>query len=125
MDLSVFSWDNFLVWILGFSLLALIIERSLYQIFDSKIWNHLENYIDNLIGNDCLDIKPWISVGACIFLTWSLDLDMIAFMFQKQPLYFSKILTGLFLSGGSTGIYKYLKRVRKLKEVMTEKKEKE
>ena len=44
-------WENFVAIIAAFALLALIIERALYQIFDTKLWKKIEKL---LILTDCV-----------------------------------------------------------------------
>jgi hypothetical protein len=104
-----------------FAFLALIIERALYQIFDSKLWKKFEETINQQTGSDFLDLKPWISVAVSIWVVIQLKLDMIAQIYQKaEPSLSTMILTGLFIAGGSTGIYKFFKRARKLKETINQ-----
>jgi len=116
-DIAAFSWDNFFIWITGFAFLAILIERSLYQMFTLKLWKNLEDMIDKAVGGDYLDLKPIISALVAIYLVFTFDLDMIAFMFQKPTYRFSKVLTGLFLAGGSKGVYKFLKRAREIRDL--------
>jgi len=111
-------WENTIAILLAFAILALIIERALYQIFDLKLWQAFEDGLDKQVGGDFLDLKPWISVAVSMIIVFNLNLDMIAMIFEKkEPLTISLILSGLFIAGGSTGIYKFFKRARKLKEV--------
>ena len=50
-------------------------------------------------------------------ITLRLQVDFIAVVLERENVEFlSMVLTGLFLAGGSTGIYKFLKRARKIKE---------
>jgi len=113
-------WEQLFVFIVAFSIIALIMERALYQIFDTKIWALLENGIDKQMGNDFLDLKPIISITIAILITFNFKLDMIAFILKKDPENFSMVLTALFLSGGTTGIYKFLKNLRKLRQATLE-----
>ena len=39
-----------------------------------------------------------------------------SFHCYSDPDFLAMVLTGLFLAGGSTGIYKFLKRARKIKD---------
>lgn len=115
-------WENFVAIIAAFALLALIIERALYQIFDTKLWKKMENSLDEQAGGDYFDLKPWISAIVSIVIVYRLNLDMVAMIYKADRTHnISLIVTGLFLSGGSTGIYKFFKRARKLKEKITEK----
>ena len=117
IEISEHYWEN-LIGILGmFTLLALAVERALYQIFDSKLWRRLEKYLEEQVGGDFLDLKPWISVIVSLVIAFQLKVDVIATILRKnEPEILSMVLTGLFLAGGSTGIYKFLKRARKLKD---------
>ncbi len=110
-------WENFVAIIAAFAVLSLIIERALYQIFDTKLWGKLEKTLDEQAGGDYFDLKPWISVVVCIVIVYRLNLDMIAMIYKADRSHnISLIVTGLFLAGGSTGIYKFFKRARELKE---------
>ena len=117
IEISENYWEN-LIGILGmFTLLALAVERALYQIFDSKLWRQLEKYLEEQVGGDYLDLKPWISVIVSLVIAFQLKVDVIATILRKnEPEILSMVLTGFFLAGGSTGIYKFLKRTRKLKD---------
>ncbi len=117
IEISENYWEN-LIGILGmFTLLALAVERALYQIFDSKLWRRLEKYLEEQVGGDYLDLKPWISVIVSLVIAFQLKVDVIATILRKnEPEILSMVLTGFFLAGGSTGIYKFLKRARKLKD---------
>ena len=110
-------WENLIGVLLAFALLALVIERALYQIFDSKVWGLIEKNLDEQAGGDYADLKPWISVAVSVTITLRLQVDFIAVVLEREEVDFlSMVLTGLFLSGGSTGIYKFLKRARKIKD---------
>ena len=117
IEISEHYWEN-LIGVLGmFTLLALAVERALYQIFDSKLWRRLEKYLEEQVGGDYLDLKPWISVIVSLVIAFQLKVDVIATILRKnEPEILSMVLTGFFLAGGSTGIYKFLKRARKLKD---------
>jgi len=114
-------WQPFIERIAGFTFLAFLIERSLYQVFDTKLWQKFEKTLLEWHGLDYLDPKPWITVAVSITVVMQFNLDMIAAAFgimQSQTL--SLILTGLFVSGGSTGVYKFFKRTRELKDAAAE-----
>ena len=114
-------WQNLVGVLLAFALLALTVERALYQIFDSKLWRLIEMKLDEQAGGDYLDLKPWVSVAVSVTLTLTLKLDFIATVLARDEVEFlSMVLTGLFLAGGSTGIYKFLKRARKIKDAAAE-----
>jgi len=118
---NAIAWEALLSTLVVFAFLALIIERALYQIFDSKLWKKFEETINQQTGDDFLDLKPWISVAVSIWVVMQLKLDMIARIYQKaEPSLPTMILTGLFIAGGSTGIYKFFKRARKLKEAVNQ-----
>ena len=103
--------------LLTFALLALMIERALYQIFDSKLWELIEKKLDEQAGGNYMDLKPWISVAVSVTITFRLNVDFIAVVLEREKAdSLSMALTGLFLAGGSTGIYKFLKRARKIKD---------
>ena len=42
IEISANYWENLFGVLLAFALLALTIERALYQIFDSKLWGLIE-----------------------------------------------------------------------------------
>ncbi|MYH29460.1 MAG: hypothetical protein F4137_11520 [Acidobacteria bacterium] len=112
-------WENLLGVLLAFALLALTIERALYQVFDSKLWRFIEKWIDDQVGGDFADLKPWISVGVSVAIAFRLQVDFIAVVLRRPDVeIMSMVLTGLFLAGGSTGIYKFLKRARKIKDAV-------
>jgi len=116
-------WENLLNVLAIFAFLALVIERALYQIFDSRLWLKFEEVMKKQTGSDYLDLKPYISAGISIWIVFQLKLDMIAQVYQRtEPSASTMILTGLFIAGGSTGIYKFFKRARKLKEAMSKEK---
>ena len=118
---NAIAWEALLSTLVIFAFLALIIERALYQIFDSKLWQKFEEAINQQTGGDFLDLKPWIAAAVSIWVVIQLQLDMIAQIYQKaKPSLSTMILTGLFISGGSTGIYKFFKRARKLKEAVSQ-----
>jgi len=118
---NAIAWEALLSTLVIFAFLALIIERALYQIFDSKLWQKFEEAINQQTGSDFLDLKPWIAAAVSIWVVIQLQLDMIARIYQKaEPSLSTMILTGLFISGGSTGIYKFFKRARKLKEAVSQ-----
>lgn len=113
-------WENLIGVLLAFALLALTIERALYQIFDSKLWGLIEKKVDEQAGGDFFDLKPWISVAISVTVTIRLQVDFIAVVLERDEVDFlSMVLTGLFLAGGSTGIYKFLKRARKIRDAAT------
>ncbi|OQX23261.1 MAG: hypothetical protein BWK80_26990 [Desulfobacteraceae bacterium IS3] len=111
--------ETFIEILLQFAVLSLIIERSLYQVFDSKIWkNCLEKRIDEQLGGGFFDIKPLISICVSVSIIYRFKLDMIANLLERpeQPTLLSMLLTGFFVAGGSTGIYKFFKQLRKVRE---------
>jgi hypothetical protein len=112
-------WENLAAIIVAFAVLALIIERALYQIFDSRIWKKIEEWLNKQTGGDFLDLKPYIAAAVSIIIVFKYKLDMIAMIYKVDtPHTISLVITGLFLSGGSTGIYKFFKRARELKDAI-------
>lgn len=117
INISCGYWENLLGVLLAFALLALTIERALYQVFDSRLWKFIEKRMDSQAGGDFMDLKPWISVAVSVAIAFRLEVDFIAVVLKRPDVEFlSMVLTGLFLAGGSTGIYKFLKHARKIKE---------
>ena len=55
---NAIAWEALLSTLVIFAFLALIIERALYQIFDSKLWKRFEETINHQTGSDFLDLKP-------------------------------------------------------------------
>ncbi len=120
-EISNAYWENFVAIAIAFVVLALIIERALYQVFDTKLWTQVEKILDRQLGGDFMDLKPWIAVAVSIVIVFNFKLDMIAMIYKAdKPDTISLVLTGLFLSGGSTGIYKFFKRARKLQEAINQ-----
>jgi hypothetical protein len=120
-EISDAYWENFVAIVVAFVVLALIIERALYQVFDTKLWTKVEETLDRQAGGDFMDLKPWIAVVVSIVIVFSFKLDMIAMIYKAdKPHAISLIITGLFIAGGSTGIYKFFKRARKLKEAISQ-----
>jgi len=116
-EISQDYWENFIAIIMAFAVLALIIERALYQIFDTKLWKKIEAILDKQTGYEGFDVKPWISTLVSIIVVYRLNLDMVAMIYDvDRPHNISLILTGLFLAGGSTGIYKFFKKARELRK---------
>ena len=121
IGISESYWENLIGVLLALALLALTIERALYQIFDSKLWGLVEKKLDEQAGGDFMDLKPWISVAISVTITLRLQVDFIAIVLERENVDFlSMVLTGLFLAGGSTGIYKFLKRARRIKDAAAE-----
>lgn len=113
-------WENLFAVFLGFAILALIIERALYQVFDSKLWKRVEAWLDESAGGDFVDVKPWISVAVSMVVVFQLRLDMIGMIYRAEaPRNVTLVLTGLFVAGGSTGVYKFFRRARKLRDAAT------
>ena len=117
-------WEKLIGVLLAFALLALTIERALYQIFDSKLWKFIEEKVDAQAGGDYMDLKPWISVAISVTIALRLEVDFIAVVLKRENGDFlSMVLTGLFLAGGSTGVYKFLKRAREIKDALAKEKQ--
>ena len=116
-EISQNYWENFAAIVMAFAMLALIIERALYQIFDTRLWKKIEKILCKKTGYEDFDLKPWISSAVCITVVYRLDLDMIAMIYEAdRSHHISLIVTGLFLAGGSTGIYKFFKNAREIKQ---------
>lgn len=112
-------WENLLAVFFAFAVLALVIERALYQVFDTKDWKSFEVWIARQAGGDFLDLKPWISVAVSMVIVFQFRLDMIGMLFSADGARtVSLALTGLFVAGGSTGVYKFFRRARKLREAV-------
>ena len=102
-DLILF-FAKFVGLLITFMVLAMMIEMSLSQVFESKLFKLLERKIDN--WGDWLDLKPWISVYICYLVTTSLVVDFFAsfgsvtglFITESSPI--SIFLKALFLAGG-------------------------
>jgi len=117
--ISADYWENLVAIVVAFAVLALIIERGLYQIFDSKLWKKVEETMDCQTGGDFMDLKPWISVIISEIIVFSFNLDMISMLFKvPDTRTISLFITGLFIAGGSTSIYKFFKRARELKDAI-------
>ena len=101
-----------------FSLMALMIERALYVVFDGKSWKFLES---KLPWSDAVDLKRPISLATCIFVVFTFKYDIYAELFSRPESDPTLILTGMFLAGGTTGVFKFLKRARQLKDMQISK----
>jgi len=112
-------WESTLQTLFAFMVLSVVIERALYQIFNMAMWQKIEDFIDSLSSN-VLDLKPWVSIGICSSIVFKLKLDMIATLFDKTPDTPTMMLTGLFLSGGSTTVYEFLKTMKQIREIKVE-----
>jgi hypothetical protein len=115
-------FERIMIILLEFAILALIIERSLYQVFDSKLWAVIEKRLDEIFGKYNMDLKPWVAIAISIATVHIMELDMIRKIFIKGYIEgdtraLTKVLTGLFIAGGSTGVFKFFKRLRKLREI--------
>ena len=121
-EISQDYWENFIAIIMAFAVLALIIERALYQIFDTKLWKKIEKTLDKQTGYEGFDLKPWISSIVSIIVVYRLNLDMVAMIYEAEKTHnITLILTGLFLAGGSTGIYKFFKKARDIRRGIKQK----
>lgn len=117
-QISANYWENFTAIIIAFAMLALIIERALYQIFDTHLWAKFEEVINRKTHCTNFDLKPWISCVVSIIVVYRLNLDMVAMIYDVDHSHnITLIVTGLFLAGGSTGIYKFFKRAREIRQV--------
>lgn len=117
-EISPNYWENFTAIIIAFAVLALIIERALYQIFDTRLWKKFEEVLNAKTHCQNFDIKPWISCAVSISVVYRLNLDMVAMIYDvDHSNNITLIITALFLSGGSTGIYKFFKKAREIRQV--------
>ena len=114
-NLSTFNPGNFVAWLLAMAFFIILVERALSQVFDTKLWKWIEMKWDEFTRTDILDLKPWISAGLCIYLVFNMNIDFFAFLFQKGSHVSSKVFTGLFVAGGSTGLLKALRRWSELR----------
>lgn len=119
-NLSNFNAGNFAQWLMGMALFIILVERALSQVFDTKLWKWVEMKWDVFTGTDILDLKPWITAGLCVYLVFAMDVDFFAFLFQKSSIGASKIFTGFFVAGGSSGLLKALRRWSSLKNAINE-----
>ena len=115
-NLKMFSYENLMIWMIGFAIVSLMMERALYQVFHMKLWKSLETKLDDILGGDYLDLKPLISKAVGIYIAFSLNLDLPAFLFKiNKPDIARIVLTGLMLSGGSTALVWIFKRAGEVK----------
>ena len=117
-NLSGFNPGNFVAWLLAIAFFIILVERALGQVFQTKLWKFIEDKWDDFTRTDILDLKPWISAGLCVFLVFSMDIDFFAFLFQRSSGVASKVFTGFFVAGGSTGLLKALRRWSELKDAV-------
>lgn len=130
--LKVFSGGALAVWIVGFITISLMVERGLFQIYQTKLWRGLEAGFDVLVKKlltrlnfstlnnkgeerDFADLKPWVSIAVCLYIAFSLKLDLPAFFFDSESEPVRIALTGLLLSGGSTSIMWMLRRTGEIR----------
>ncbi len=117
-EISANYWENFTAIIIAFAVLALIIERALYQVFDTRLWHRLEEILNSITNCNNFDLKPWISCIVSIIVVYRLNLDMVAMIYNVDHSHsITLVITGLFLAGGSTGIYKFFKRAREIRQI--------
>lgn len=95
---------------------SLVIERSLSQIFSTKLYKFAEASMDKIIGSDILDLKPWISLIVSIYICFKLELDLFTMVFDKQPQDCTIVLTGMFMAGGASGIVQFIKTLKSIKK---------
>lgn len=122
------TYDEIIYLVTIFSMLSIIIERALYQIFDTKIWKKIENDIDSFFEIDYIDLKPIITIMLCVILVISLNMDIVIVIAKAfnnnsdiNSTLLTNIISALFLAGGSTGVYKFFKRMREIKDLKLEK----
>ena len=115
--ITTFSYENLMIWVTAFAILSLMIERALYQVYQTRLWKHIERKLDAFAGGDYADLKPWVSIAVCVYITYTMRLDLPAFLFEhiRKPDVVRMVLTGLFLSGGSTAIMWIFKRAGQVK----------
>ena len=118
-----FDYNSLVLVTTYFVVLAALVERSLYQLFDMKLYKSLEKKVDDQMGGDFMDLKPLISTIFSIAVVYKIDVDIYAILFGAESSNLTLILTGLFISGGSTGVYKFLKKIRNGKKVKGNKNE--
>jgi hypothetical protein len=114
-SLKMFSYENLFIWMMGFVILSLMVERGLYQVYQTKAWKKAEEKFNDLMGGDYADLKPWVSIAVCVYIAYSLKLDLPAFLFKQKPEIVRIVLTGLLLSGGSTALMWIFKRAGAIK----------
>ena len=56
-EISQDYWENFIGIIMAFAVLALIIERALYQIFDTRLWKRVVEILNIQTGCEGQDLK--------------------------------------------------------------------
>jgi len=98
----------------AYAILAILVERALYQIFHSKAFTKLEELLDRQTS-DAFDLKPWLSMALCIKIATTIELDMVAELFRREPAQITTWVTGLFIAGGSSGVYAFWKNARTLR----------
>ena len=109
------NW-NILLWALvQFSILALVVERALYVIFEWKVFERLEDFLFD--RGEWLDIKPLISCVVSIFIVTLMKVDMLAVLFGADAVTTPGMwITGLFVAGGSKAVFIMFKRLRELRD---------
>ena len=115
------SWDA-IAWILiRFGILSLVVERSLYVVFESKPWERFELLISDHEAS-WLDLKPFISIAVGIVLVFIIQTDIVAALFTGEPTTMGLVLTGLYIAGGSKGVFLMLRRFRDYRNAANAKK---
>lgn len=109
------NW-NVLLWALvQFSILALVVERALYVIFEWKVFDRLEDFLFD--RGEWLDIKPLISGVVSIFIVTLMKVDMLAVLFGADDVTTPGMwITGLFVAGGSKAVFIMFKRLREIRD---------
>jgi len=86
-------------------LLALVVERSLAVVFESKYYAPLHD----------TGLKPFIVLGLSLFLVHMFNMDMLAIVFsQEKTSWTGFVMTAAVIAGGTKGIIKLMTDVLKI-----------
>jgi len=98
---------------------AIFLERSLYHIFDTKLWVKVHDYVEEKTS---VDLKPLIGFLSSWYLCNLFQFDLYAKAFGKPGSWVTILFTGLAIAGGATGFFKALARLRQIKDAAALKK---
>lgn len=102
--------------LIQFGLLAIVIERALYVVFEWEAFKRFEAFTAER-GWVWFDLKPPISVAVGAWLATLLSFDITAVVTATEAVSEGgMIVTGFFLAGGSKGFFKFLKSIRELRD---------
>lgn len=106
MNPSDFAWRDVFASLVVVSVLAVILESALAQVFESRIYVRL-------FGRRKL--KEWFAVAAAAGICWVYHIDAVGwFLGKKEPEEVGLAVTALTIAGGSKRVMAVWKNVREV-----------